>query len=72
MLGEGEGQNWWCVVFPPLCVAAAGSEELRGAMGGENYAIVSGEEGHVLRFRILELWGELTQKWEDCAILGGN
>ena len=22
-LGEGAGQNWWCVLFPPLCVRAA-------------------------------------------------
>ena len=21
-LGEGEGDNWWCVVYPPLCFAA--------------------------------------------------
>lgn len=26
VLGEGEGQNWWCVIFPPLCIAP-GSEE---------------------------------------------
>ena len=23
MIGEGSGQNWWCVVFPPLCTVAA-------------------------------------------------
>lgn len=23
IIGEGRGQNWWCVVFPPLCTAAA-------------------------------------------------
>ena len=23
ILGEGEGKNWWCVVFPPLCLSAA-------------------------------------------------
>ena len=23
ILGEGEGHNWWCVVFPPLCTTAA-------------------------------------------------
>lgn len=23
VIGEGNGQNWWCVVFPPLCTAAA-------------------------------------------------
>jgi len=26
VLGEGSGQNWWCVIFPPLCIAP-GSEE---------------------------------------------
>ena len=28
VIGEGEGQNWWCVVFPKLCMSAA-SEEFR-------------------------------------------
>ena len=23
IIGEGEGQNWWCVMFPPLCLDAA-------------------------------------------------
>lgn len=23
LIGEGVGQNWWCVVFPPLCTAAS-------------------------------------------------
>jgi len=23
VLGDGEGQNWWCVLFPPLCLAGA-------------------------------------------------
>ena len=22
VLGEGEGRNWWCVVFPPLCLGS--------------------------------------------------
>ena len=30
-IGEGKGQNWWCVVFPPLCLVDAresGYEEM--------------------------------------------
>jgi stage II sporulation protein R len=27
-IGAGEGQNWWCVMFPPLCVPAAEAEDL--------------------------------------------
>lgn len=26
-LGSGEGQNWWCVMFPPLCIPAASAPE---------------------------------------------
>ena len=26
-LGAGEGANWWCVVWPPLCLAASEEEE---------------------------------------------
>lgn len=25
-LGEGKGQNWWCVLYPQLCLALSGSE----------------------------------------------
>ena len=28
VLGSGEGRNWWCVMFPPLCVSAADGDEL--------------------------------------------
>ena len=59
ILGEGEGKNWWCVVFPPLCLSAAEREEVQSVLNGENLAIVTEEEGYVLRFRLVELWGEL-------------
>lgn len=59
VLGEGQGHNWWCIVFPPLCLSAAEGEKLQSVMGREDYGIVTGEEGYVLRFRIVELWGEI-------------
>lgn len=60
-LGEGEGHNWWCVVYPQLCLPACGSEQTRSVMSREDYAIISEEEGYELRFRILEIWGELQR-----------
>ncbi len=32
ILGEGKGQNWWCVVFPPLCLSADAEEYRWGFM----------------------------------------
>jgi len=28
-IGEGKGQNWWCVLFPPLCLITEDDEELK-------------------------------------------
>ena len=60
VIGEGKGQNWWCVVFPPLCSAA--SEEFAAAAMRTGFSeeelrlIREGEEGYLLRFRTLEIW----------------
>ena len=62
VLGEGKGHNWWCIVFPPVCLSAVQKESLRPAMNPEDYALITREEGWQLRFRIVELWGELVSR----------
>ncbi len=62
IIGAGQGHNWWCIVFPPVCLDAVGGEELAQTMSGGDYAMISGQEGYELRFKALELWGELTEK----------
>ena len=59
VLGEGEGHNWWCVVFPPLCLEAVEETALRESLSPEDYAAVSGQRGYALRFWLVDLWGEL-------------
>lgn len=59
-LGSGEGHNWWCVVFPPLCLTSAQTEAAFESLDEDTREIISEPEtGVVFRFRILELWGEL-------------
>lgn len=61
-LGGGAGHNWWCVVFPPLCLTAAESEAAFEELDGETRAIISSDGGGVqFKFRLLELWGELME-----------
>ena len=61
ILGEGEGHNWWCVVFPPLCISAAEQEQAVESMSEDVRGIVTEEDGYEYKFRILELWGELME-----------
>ena len=65
VIGEGAGQNWWCVVFPPLCTAAATDIEetaIATGLGEEDISLITEEnQGYVLKFRSLELWESLRQ-----------
>jgi len=64
VLGEGAGQNWWCVVFPALCsqVTTASFEscaEAGGLSEEEVATITAGSGSYAVRFRILDLVGSL-------------
>lgn len=67
VIGEGKGQNWWCVVFPPLCFAAVTEEVVAAAaeagLSEEQVALITGQdEGYVLKFKIIEWWELLLEK----------
>jgi stage II sporulation protein R len=67
MIGEGSGQNWWCVVFPPLCTAAATDFSMTALAAGfseDEVALLAEEPGYVLRFKTVELWETLKRYWE--------
>lgn len=62
-VGEGQGRNWWCVVFPPLCLGAVSeTSDAMEALSPDQVALLTGEnEGHVVKFKLLEWWGELQK-----------
>ena len=57
ILGEGKGQNWWCVMFPPMCFTGA-SEDL-GA-----YTDCAPKKEIVVKFKVVEWYKE--HFGEDC------
>lgn len=66
VIGEGKGENWWCVAFPPLCLGAASQSVDEAAQAGlfdpEQTALITGEnEGYILKFKGMELIGEVKQ-----------
>ncbi len=63
-IGEAEGRNWWCVLFPPLCVGSASQtkEEMvsAGFTPGQVKVLTDAESPrYVLRFKLLEVLGSL-------------
>lgn len=59
VLGSGEGKNWWCVLFPPLCTSAAEKEEdfVAAGISSEGYRMIKNEHSpkYCVRFKILEV-----------------
>ena len=54
-VGEGAGRNWWCVVFPPLCLgAAADTADLEDVLDKEACRVVEQAPRYRIRFKLVE------------------
>ena len=69
LIGEGAGQNWWCVVFPPLCTAASADvpeTALAAGLTEDQVSLMAEEDsGYVLKFKAVEWWEQLREWLED-------
>jgi len=56
IIGEGEGHNWWCVVFPTNCLGAVTEESQQTAnLTGEDYALLTEDTpAYAIRFKTIE------------------
>lgn len=68
IIGEGQGRNWWCVVFPPLCTAASAdvpAAALAAGFSEDEVSLITEEnQGYVLKFKAVEWWEALKEKWD--------
>lgn len=56
IIGEGKGKNWWCVLFPPMCLPAVTKEEdvLSTVLSQEEVQLVKAKPEYEVRFWIVE------------------
>ena len=64
-IGQAQGENWWCSLFPPLCFVDISSgviddnskESLKENLSEEEFAIITSNNGTIkLKFKILEIF----------------
>lgn len=61
-IGSGEGKNWWCVVYPPLCVGAAiQGDTVRDVLDTKQADVVTGGRRFIVRFKVVEWWEKLLR-----------
>lgn len=68
-IGNADGQNWWCVMFPPLCFIDVSSgivpedskDVLESELSEEEYSIITGDENESkIKFKIVEVLQNFT------------
>jgi stage II sporulation protein R len=60
IIGEGKGQNWWCVLFPPMCTSYAikgeGEDYINVGLSKDQYDLITGADGeYKVKFKLLEI-----------------
>ena len=63
LIGDAEGQNWWCCLFPPLCLSAATAKAdnedafIQVGLTKDQYGIITetGKTKYKVRFKLLEV-----------------
>ena len=71
VLGSGEGHNWWCVMYPPLCfkegeevrLSKESEKILREKLDKDTYDIITKNDKEVVvKFKLVEIVQEIKQK----------
>ena len=67
ILGEGQGHNWWCVMYPPLCITEGNAvispesaQKLKETLSDDEYRLIcdSKSPSIKIKFRIAEILGK--------------
>ena len=76
-IGEGKGDNWWCVMFPSMCftdescqsVEDEGLENLKDTLDFEEYSIITSRDSEnvtpKMKFKVVEMWQERKYSSDD-------
>lgn len=65
-IGEGEGKNWWCVMYPSICLSASieSDEKAKESFTDNQYDIVSSGE-YQYRFKVVEIFEKITSYFSE-------
>ncbi len=67
-IGEARGKNWWCILYPPLCLAGASEKNddvMSDILEDEEleFVKVGSAEGVQIKFKLAEWWGLIMERF---------
>lgn len=66
ILGKGEGHNWWCVMFPPMCLSAAeGDASLSDVLSQDALELTRSGKKYEVKFKLIEWYENIKAAISD-------
>lgn len=64
VIGQGKGKNWWCVMFPPMCLSSAEKQRdtLSDVLTQQEMKIISADPKYEVRFWIVEKYWQIKHR----------
>lgn len=57
-IGEAQGKNWWCVMYPSLCVGASSKLNMKEDLSDDEYRVITADDV-VYKFKIVEYYEKI-------------
>lgn len=64
-IGAAEGRNWWCVMFPSICLPTGDDDDMLSEVLSEGQVSIVSHEGYELRFRCVEVYEQFLEKLRE-------
>lgn len=61
-IGQAKGHNWWCVMFPAICLSAVSDEEIYEILDEDEVKLINSNEKYEIRFKIVEVYAKIKEK----------
>lgn len=62
-IGKAEGHNWWCVVFPGVCIPAAKKPGLEKSVSKGSASVAKNAQKYKVRFKTVEVYEKIRNKF---------
>lgn len=66
-IGSAEGHNWWCVMFPAICLPAVSEDEINSVLNDEEIELINSDNKYEVRFKIVEIYEKIKCKIEKSS-----
>ena len=68
VIGNGKGHNWWCMIYPSLCLPSAQKNKPEYSLDAPEMEVISNQERYEVKFRLVEIFENICSLFEESGV----